>query len=439
LKSGNRISWVIPGSIAEDIGIQKGDVLISINGQIPLDFLDYRYLTTDEFITLELLKSDGSILEAEIEKDYDEDLGLEFENPYMDNLKACRNRCLFCFIDQMPPKMRKTLYFKDDDYRMSFTRGNFVTLTNLKGKDIERIIEQRLSPLYVSVHTTNMELRQKMMGNPDAGNLNLLLKKLTNAGIKIHCQIVLCPGLNDGTELYNTLKDLARLYPYVMSVAVVPVGLTDYRKTLYKLETFDKFKAIGVIEQVGHLQQEFRNKLGYTFVFLADEFYLLAEKEFPPYENYEDFPQIENGVGLVAILKNGFLKLPPLPLELSKIRKVSVLTGILAVPVLKDLIEPFSHIKNLNISIHHIDNRFFGSRITVAGLVVGSDIINQLKSKELGDEVLIPEVMLKADEDVFLDGVTLNELKLKLKTNIRKVKVDAHDFYTALLGIEGEN
>lgn len=433
LKKG-KVNRVFPESIAEEVGIEPGDELLKVNGEPVLDYIDYKYKISEEHVDVTIKKPDGEIFVVEIEKDYDEDLGIEFENPLMDKPKTCTNKCIFCFIDQMPKNMRRSLYFKDDDYRMSFAQGNFVTLTNIDEKDLNRIIKQRLSPLYVSVHTTDMQLRKKMMGNEKAGELMNYLKRLVESKIEIHCQIVLCPDINDGENLDKTINDLAKFWPQVKSVAVVPVGLTKYRQRLFKLLPFNKKRARYVVEQVSSWQNKIKKQIGYTFVFLADEFYLQADMDFPPLESYEDFPQIENGVGLVAVFTNEFMNIKKkLPKKISRKKEVSIATGVLAESVLRPVVNEFNKVDNLKVNLYPIINYFFGTQITVSGLITAEDLISQLKGKPLGEKLLIPETMIKEGDSRFLDNLTIKEVEETLKTPLKIVEISAEELAKNIL------
>lgn len=429
-----KVSRVFSKSIAEEAGIESGDELLEVNGEPVLDCIDYKYKISEEHVDVTIKKPNGEIFVVEIEKDYDEDLGIEFENPLMDKPKTCKNKCIFCFIDQMPKNMRSSLYFKDDDYRMSFAQGNFISLTNIDEKDLNRIIKQRLSPLYVSVHTTDMQLRKKMMGNEKAGELMNYLKRLVESKIEIHCQIVLCPDINDGENLDKTINDLIKFWPQVKSVAVVPVGLTKYRQRLFKLLPFDKKRARYVVEQVSSWQKKIKKQIGYTFVFLADEFYLQADMDFPPLESYEDFPQIENGVGLVAVFTNEFMNIKKkLPKKISRKKEVSIATGVLAESVLRPVVNEFNKVDNLKVNLYPIINNFFGTQITVSGLITAGDLINQLKGKPLGEKLLIPETMIKEGDLRFLDNLTIKEVEETLKTPLKIVEISAEELAKNIL------
>jgi len=432
---GAVVAGVRAGSIAEEVGIEAGDVVTAING-VPLeDLIDYRFQATGEYIELELLKVNGEEWVLEIDKDYDEDLGIEFAWSTFDGINRCHNRCVFCFVDQMPPGMRETLYVKDDDYRMSVLHGNFITGTNLTGEQVERIIRFRLSPLYLSVHTTNPELRVRMLNNKRAGEVLGYLKELAQAGIEMHTQIVLCPGLNDGAELDKTISDLGRLYPAVQSIAVVPVGLTRFRQGLYELKTYRKDTAKDVIGQVTRRQQEFYGKYENNLVYLADEFYLLAGEEVPLREHYGDFPQTENGVGLVRLFLDSFAEAAEkLPIAIEPGRKVTLATGISGAKVLAGPVQRLNQVAGLEIQLIPVVNEFFGDRVTVAGLITGKDLIRGLKGADLGHKLLLPSVMLKAGEPVFLDGTTVEEVEKALGTPVEVVEAqDGHELVAKIL------
>jgi putative radical SAM enzyme (TIGR03279 family) len=432
----NVISKVYNNSIAEEIGIEVGDVLISINGQKIQDIIEYKFLISDEYLEVEIQKINREIYIYEIEKDYDEDLGIEFSNPIIDKAKSCRNKCMFCFIDQLPKGMRDTLYFKDDDSRLSFLQGNFITLTNMTDEDINNIIKYRISPINISVHTTNPELRVKMLSNKNAGKLYDTMKKLYDANIEMNCQIVLCPGVNDKDELNRTLEDLSHFYPYVNSAAVVPVGLTKHREGLFELDIFNKESSKELINQIREIQSMYLNKLGTRFVFLSDEFYIIGDEKLLDYDEYEGFIQLENGVGLMCKFESevhDYIKnLPKNKLKSNK--KVSIATGSSSYEFMKKIARYImNNISGLDIIVYKIKNVFFGETITVSGLITASDIVSQLKDKDLGENLFIPRSMLKADEEVFLDDITLEGLSKKLSIDVVPCKVEAKDFIDKLL------
>lgn len=428
------IKSIEPGSIAEELGIEKGDVLLSINDQEIEDVFDYHFYVNDEQLVLTIEKPDGEEWELEIEKDYEEDLGIEFEQGLMDEYRSCRNKCIFCFIDQMPKGMRDTLYFKDDDSRLSFLQGNYVTLTNMSDHDIDRIIRYHLEPINISFHTTNPELRCQMLHNRFAGEALRKVDRLYEAGIEMNGQIVLCRGINDGEELERSIRDLAGYLPYLQSVSVVPVGLTRYREGLYPLEPFTPEDARKVLEVVRRWQDELYEKWGTHFIHAGDEWYLLAGEDMPPQERYDGYLQLENGVGMMRLLEDefreAFEKLPGDEMS----REVSVATGKLAYPLICGMAEKLkSRYPGTVIHTYHIENRFFGERITVAGLVTGQDLKEQLSGKKLGKALLLPCNMFRSQEEVFLDDMTLDELKDALQSEIDIVKSSGQDFIDAVL------
>lgn len=428
-KASNIVSSIKTGSIAEELGIEPGDVLVSINGQAVEDIIDYKYLISDDYIEICIKKKCGEEWIFEVDKEYDEDMGIEFENPIIDKARSCANKCIFCFIDQLPEGMRKTLYFKDDDSRLSFLQGNFITLTNMSNKDIDRIIKYRISPLNISVHTTDPKLRVKMLGNKRAVNIFNILKKFTDNNIDINCQIVLCRDINDGENLIETIKDLFSLYPGIKNVAVVPVGITSFREKLFPLLPYDKESSIEVLDVIEKLQQDIYEKAGDVFVRAADEFYIMAERELKGPAHYGEYEQLEDGIGMVTyFLEN--IKDAIKDLKISSLKKeVSVITGASAYKYLikaGKMIE--QSISELKINIYEIKNNFFGNKITVTGLLTGKDIIEQLEGKELGQVLLIPSNLLKSGERVLLDDISVEDLEERLKTHIRVSSFDGKDF-----------
>ncbi|MBR2721314.1 MAG: DUF512 domain-containing protein [Clostridia bacterium] len=408
------ITAVARDSHAARAGITSGDYLISINSHPIRDVLDYRFYLTERRISLQLHRGeeDYTVL---IQKGEYEDIGLEFETPLMDRKHSCANKCVFCFVDQLPKGMRKSLYFKDDDDRLSFLHGNYVTLTNLTDADIERLITMHISPINVSVHTTNPELRVKMMKNKRAGEVLSYLDRLANAGISLCTQIVLCKGLNDREELTRSMQDLVRLYPALRSCAIVPVGLTKHREGLYPLEAFSREDAAAVIAQVNAFGEECLKKFGTRLFYCADEFYLRADLPMPSQDYYEDYSQIENGVGMITSLSDEFAdeleELPQLLQDFSAPRTVSVATGVAAYGHIRALCEELERrVPGLKIYVYCIENRFFGESVTVAGLLTGKDVCEQLTGKPLGGLLLYPAAMLRADEDIFLDDMTPAQL-----------------------------
>ncbi len=432
------IEYVEPNSLAEAAGLEKGDILLKINGEEPLDILEYRYLISEYEIELLVEKKNGSVEIITIENDY-EDLGIEFKEGLIDKAKSCHNKCIFCFIDQLPEGMRETVYFKDDDARLSFLQGNYVTLTNMTDDDIDRLIRMRVSPINISVHTTNPELRCKMLSNRFAGNILERMKKFAKAGLHMNCQIVLCRNYNDKAELDRTICELAELIPYCISLSVVPVGLTAHRDGLCKLKPFDKESSLAVVAQAEAHQKRILEKHKTRFVYLADEFYLNAGLPIPkPYE-YEGFPQIENGVGLIASMKeefdDGINRIP----EKSYNRKIAIATGELAAPFIKSLTEKITErASGILTDVFAVKNEFFGGGVNVAGLVSGSDIIRALDSITDYDELLIPDSMLRDGEDIFLDNVTLDELSKTLNITVTPVPNDGYIFIEKIIGCELE-
>ena len=439
----HRICNIEPGSIAEELELAPGDALIAVNGNEIEDVFDYHYLIHDEYLEILIEKADGEVWELEIEKDYDEDLGIEFESGLMDEYKSCHNRCIFCFIDQMPKGMRDTLYFKDDDSRLSFLQGNYVTLTNMKEKDLERIIRYRLEPINISVQTTNPRLRCKMLNNRFAGEALKKIDQLYAAGISMNGQIVLCKGVNDGEELERSIRDLAKYLPYMESVSVVPVGLSKYREGLYPLEPFSREEAVEVLKAVHRWQERCVAEHGVHFIHASDEWYLLAGWELPPAESYDGYLQLENGVGMLRLLIDEFLEALLACGEKErketsadgKTHVISLATGYLAAPFLEKLAEAFMRkFPNYHVLIYPIRNDFFGESITVSGLLTGQDIRAQLAGAKLGERLLLPCNLLRSGEEVFLDDMTLTELKTALQVEIDIVKSSGQDLLWALLG-----
>lgn len=430
-----KISSVVAGSPAERAGIFAGDVLASIGGNPVKDVLDYMFYAAEESPDIEIVR-DGSPMSFHISKGEYDDLGLQFETFLMDSKQSCRNKCVFCFIDQMPPGMRETLYFKDDDARLSFLQGNYVTLTNLDQSDIDRIIKMKLN-INVSVHTTNPELRCKMMHNRFAGEKLKYIRQLAENGIKLNCQIVCCPGLNDGAELRRSLSDLGELMPNITSMAVVPVGLTKFREGLFPLECFTRETAAETIDIIEEFQEIFLEKFGTRTVFPSDEFFLIAERELPPMEYYEDFSQYENGVGMLRSLIDEFEKALELAEWEGGERHVSVATGYAPYPVIFMLVKMAEErFPMLKCDVYRIRNDFFGETITVTGLITAQDLIAQLRDKPLGDELLISSAMLRRDSEEFLDDLTVSDVERELNTRVKVSGSDGYEFLDAIMGIE---
>ena len=446
-KKKHVISRVLPGSIGEELELEPGDILAEINHQLVEDVFDYRYLMNDEYIELLIEKANGELWELEVEKDYDEDLGIEFENGLMDDYRSCSNHCMFCFIDQMPPGMRETLYFKDDDSRLSFLQGNYVTLTNMSQEDIERVIKYHLSPINVSFQTMNPELRCKMLHNRFAGDALKKVDQLYEAGITMNGQIVLCKGVNDGEELEYSIQKLMEYLPNVESVSVVPVGLSKYREGLYPLEPFNAQDAGEVIDLIEKYQKICMEKYDTHFIQASDEWYILAGREVPEEERYDGYLQLENGVGMIRLLLDEFHdalkrriieKASGAKLPWEGTREISLATGRLAFPYLKRMSEELmQEYPGLRIHVYEIINEFFGEMITVSGLLTGQDIVKQLKDKNLGEALYLPRNVLRSGADLFLDDYTLADVEGALQVPVNIVKSSGYDLVDDLLGIEG--
>lgn len=427
-------------SYAEKVGIKKGDMLISVNGNTIKDVLDYRFYIIDKKVRITVLR-DNTELSFDIKKkdEYD-DIGLEFETYLMDKKHSCKNKCVFCFIDQNPQGMRESIYFKDDDSRLSFFFGNYVTLTNLSEEEVDRIIKMRISPVNISVHTTNPDLRVQMMKNPNSGTSLSFLERFKNGEIMMNCQIVLCRGMNDGQELVRTLDDLSSLYPYVESIAVVPAGLTRYREKLPCLTPFSKEDSLQVLDIINAKGKENLEKFGKRLVYASDEWYLKADMEIPSFEYYEEYPQLENGVGMLRSMEDevgdALLELSEDGFELTGERHISIVTGEAAFSFICDCVEKIrKQYPGLNCDVYLAKNNFFGGTVTVAGLLTGSDMYTALKGKELGSELFIPECTLRHEKDLFLDNMSIDELSEKLSVRITPCSNNGNDFVHLLLGI----
>ena len=443
-QKGHIVLSVEADSIAEELEIQAGDKLLAINGEEIADIFDYQFMIQEEYIEVLIEKQDGEEWLLEIDKDYDEDLGIVFENGLMDDYRSCHNKCIFCFIDQMPKGMRETLYFKDDDSRLSFLQGNYVTLTNMSDADVERIIKYNLSPINISFQTTNPELRCKMLNNRFAGEALQKAKRFYEAGLVMNGQIVLCKGVNDGVELERSIRDLMRYLPYLESVSVVPVGLSKYRDGLYPLEPFTKEDAIAVIQMIHAYQKEAYEQYGLHFIHASDEWYILADMELPEADSYDGYLQLENGVGMIRLLLDEFademterasIEQDAKQTEHAK-REVSLVTGLLAYPYIKKMSEELSAFYPwLTIHVYPIKNEFFGEMITVSGLLTGQDIREQLEGKELGEMLFLPQNVLRSGEEVFLDDMTVTELENALQVQVDIVKSSGQDFVRQVSGI----
>lgn len=428
------VNGVEKGSPAAKAGIRPNDVLLSLNGEEITDVLDYRFYQNEEKITVEFVNEKGKIKKKTVKKGETEELGLVFNTYLIDEKRSCRNKCIFCFIDQLPGGMRESLYFKDDDSRLSFLFGNYITLTNLTEREVERIIKMHISPINISVHTTNPELRVKMMTNKNAGKALGIIPRLNDAGIKMNCQLVLCPGYNDGKELERSLGDLLAL-ENVECIAAVPVGLSDHREGLHELKPFDSETAaetIDIIDRFGDMSVE---KYGDRRCFAADEFYLMSKRPVPDASFYGDFLQLENGVGLWALTKSQAKEcLEGYEESEGKPRVITLVTGVAAYPLIKEIaLECEKKRKGLKIHVRQIINNYFGKQITVAGLVTATDIYDQLKDKEIGEEMFIPSAMLRSEGDMFLDSITVSELSEKLGVLITPVDCDGYSIVEAVL------
>ncbi|MGI6041467.1 MAG: DUF512 domain-containing protein [Candidatus Alectryocaccobium sp.] len=435
--TAKKIISVEPNSIAEEMEIEPGDELVSINGEEINDIFDYMFLTENTYLEVVIRKPDKEEWLLEIEKDEDEELGLDFDTGIMDDYKSCHNKCIFCFIDQMPPGMRDTLYFKDDDSRLSFLQGNYVTLTNMSEKDIGRIIKYHMSPLNVSFQAMNPEVRCKMLHNRFAGDILEKARMLADGGIEMNGQIVLCKGVNDGDELEYSLSVLETLYPALKSVSVVPVGLTKFRDGLFPLEPFETEESREVLDLIGKHQKRMREKYGVNFVYASDEWYMQAGYELPSEEYYDGYPQLENGVGMMRLLDTEVNEYLSGISGDDRARTVSIATGVLPGSFIKELagcvMEKFP---NININVYPIINEFFGEHITVSGLITGTDLMKQLEGKELGERLLLPVNMMRAGEKVFLDDYTIEDVEKHLDTKIEIVDSSGEAFCRAVTGDE---
>lgn len=440
------IDGIESGSIAEELEIEAGDNLLAINGQEIDDIFDYHYLINDEYLEVLIEKADGEEWLLEVEKDYEEDLGLIFGESLMDQYKSCHNKCVFCFIDQNPPGMRDTIYFKDDDTRLSFLQGNYVSLTNMQDKDIERIIKYKLAPINISVHTTNEELRCRMLHNRFAGRIIHYMDMLYEAGIPMNAQVVLCKGLNDGRELEKTIEDLLRYVPVMESLSIVPVGLSRYREGLCKLESFTSEDAVNLIETVQHYQDIAMERFGFHFVHASDEWYINAGLEVPDEYNYDGYVQLENGVGMTRLLINEVSEAVEeylhthggIPYQGNY--AVSTVSGLLIYDTMLKIMDKIREAApGVDIHVYPIRNDFFGEKITVTGLLTGQDIVRQLKGKDLGKALLLPCNVLKADEDIFLDDMTLEELQNALQVPVIIVQSSGMDLFKSIIEMESKD
>ena len=443
------VKKVLEGSIGEELEIEVGDKVLEIDGTEIEDIFDYQFLIQDTYIEMLVEKPDGEQWLLEIDKEYDEDLGIEFDNGLMDEYRHCHNKCIFCFIDQMPKGMRETLYFKDDDSRLSFLQGNYVTLTNMSDHDIDRIVRYHLSPINISFQTMNPQLRCKMLNNRFAGEALKKVDVLNEAGITMNGQIVLCKGINDGEELEFSIRELMKYIPNLESVSVVPVGLSKYREGLYPLEPFEKEDAKEVLDIIHRYQKECFEKFGIHFIHASDEWYILAEEELPEEARYDGYLQLENGVGMLRLLlvefseafaevtggETGTLEVVAGSIAGTEKQEMSMATGLLAYPYINRMVEQMMEaFPQLKIHVYPITNEFFGEKITVSGLLTGQDILKQLKEKELGGRLLLPQNVLRSGETVFLDDLTVEELEKALQVPINIVKSSGYDFVHSILG-----
>lgn len=433
-----KITEVLAGSRSDRAGLRAGDILTSINGNAINDVLDYRFYLTERSVEL-LLNRNGGEYSVKISKGEYDDIGLEFETPLMDKKHSCTNKCIFCFIDQNPEGLRESLYFKDDDSRLSFIHGNYVTLTNMSQQDVDRIIKMRMSPINISVHTTNPELRVRMMKNKHSGEVLKYLNDFAEAGLSMCGQIVLCRGVNDGEELLRSMKDLAALYPAMSSVAIVPAGLTKFRDKLYPLTDFTSDEAGEIIDMINGFGDAHKSEHGTRLFYAADEFYLKAGRQIPNADYYEDYPQIENGVGMIRSFSDevgmALEDVVEFAASPERERKVSLVTGTASYPMIREQADRLMAIcPNLSINIYEIVNNFFGRSITVSGLLTGRDICEQLDGKPLGEELLIPQNCLRHGEDVFLCGMTVGQMSERLGVPVRTSGSDGYELCEAILG-----
>jgi len=425
LAKGGIISAIHQGSLAEELELVPGDKIISINEQELTDIIDLSFALADEEIEMLIEHENGEQEIIAFEKDIDEELGAEFESAVFGKIRQCANNCYFCFVDQVAPNMRDSLYIKDDDYRLSFLYGNFVTMTNMGPRDLERIHRLHLSPLYISVHTTNPKLRGEMLRTKRGELIMEQLAKLNEADVEYHTQVVLCPGLNDGAELDRTIQDIISMQPYAKTLGIVPVGLTKFRENCYPLKTFDGQGAKKVIEQVRHWQEKMRKQIGKNFIYLSDEFYLLAGEPLPKAEEYDGFPQLDNGIGLTRNFIEQWKETEINPNNYQKLLNLDIICGKSAGKVIKNLVDELN-IDNLNANVLALENEFFGHEVTVTGLLTGQDIIKNLKQNKANrDGIIIPSCALREGEDIFLDDYTLEDIKKAFPDEEVKVASDA--------------
>ncbi len=446
-KTNHVIKKVNKDSIGEEMGIEAGDVLLAVNDKEIEDVFDYRYMMKDEYIEVLIRKPSGEEWILEIDKEYDDDLGIEFENDLMSEYRSCSNKCIFCFIDQMPKGMRDTLYFKDDDSRLSFLQGNYITLTNMEEKDIERIIKMQLAPINISIQTTNPKLRCKMLNNRFAGEKLTYLQKLYDGHVEMNGQVVCCKNVNDGEELKRTIEDLAQYLPFMRSVSVVPAGITKFREGLFPLEIFSKKEAEDIIDLIESYQSKYFEEYGLHFIHASDEWYITAERDFPEEERYDGYIQLENGVGMMRLLWNEFSEAIEELVNSSKFlelqdtleRTITIATGKLAYSMICTFAEQLMKVfPKLTIHVFCIYNDYFGETITVSGLITGRDLINQLmeqkeKKIDLGEALLIPSNMLRTGEQVFLDDITVSDVQRKLDIKVVATESGGSELLNAII------
>ena len=436
MKGEAKVKYVMPDSIAEDAFIEPGDLIELVDGKEFKDILDFKYMTSEEYYVLTVLKKNGDREEIEIYNDCFENFGVEFENPLIDKPMLCKNKCIFCFMDQLPKNVRSTMLFKDDDVRLSFLQGNYVTLTNLGEEDIERICSLKISPINVSVHVTDPEKRVMMLSNPRAGKVMDIMKRFSDAGIIMNAQIVLCPGVNDGEYLKRSVEDLGTLFPSIKSVSIVPVGISKHREGLFSLQSCTKELSQKVIEMIEPMQRDFKERFDTSLVYLADEFYIKAGYEIPPYEHYEEFPQIENGVGLIASLREEIDEELNYADEYanSLFTPKTIATSFIAYDFICECVGKIKEkLPKINVRVEKIRNDFFGEEITVTGLICGGDIIKQLKGKIQTEYLMLSESMFKSDCDIFLDDTTLEDVERELGVKVIKTQNTGYGFIKTLV------
>ena len=427
------ITHVQPGSIADRLGLRAGDVLLTIAGEPVIDQIDYQALTAQRSFGMELRRADGTTASVHVRKEDWEPLGITLDQTIVSRPRPCANHCIFCFIDQMPPGMRDTLYVKDDDWRLSLMMGNYITMTNISEQELDRIIRRRVSPLYISVHTTDPELRCRMLRNKNAGQIMDRLRLLAKNGLRFHCQIVMCPGWNDGEALARTLEDLRSLFPYAQSVALVPIGLTKFREGLARIEPYNRETATEVVEMARALQARFLRELGTRFVFPSDEFYCLSRLPLPSDEEYEDYPQIENGVGMLRMFETDLaFAAEDYPVEETPPRRLVVACGTSVAPYMQTWCDRFAP-RGTTVRVQPIINRFFGESVTVSGLITGQDLMDQLKDADC-DEILIVRDMIRNEGDLFLDNTTVEEVRRALPAPLHITQNTGEGFWRAISG-----